>query len=57
MKNLTIKDIIYINNLTIKKHSGSLGIKNQSLISLWLGVTSGFLGKDDIKSFIIKHKR
>jgi death-on-curing protein len=124
MKNLTLKDIIYINDLTIKKHGGSPGIKNQSLIesslnsglatfggedlypnvedkismisysfiknhgfndgnkrvgcivlltlchknnipikpskkdliSLGLGVASGSLGKDDIKSFILKHK-
>jgi death-on-curing protein len=125
MKNLTLEDIIYINNLTIKKHGGSPGIKNQSLIesslnsglatfggedlypanedkismisysliknhgfndgnkrvgcivlltlcrknniqikpsqkdliNLGLGVASGTLGKDDIKSFILAHKR
>lgn len=26
MKNLTLEDIIYINNLTIQKHGGSPGI-------------------------------
>lgn len=125
MKNLTLKDIIYINDLTIKKHGGSPGIKNQSLIesslysgvatfggedlyqtledkismisysfiknhgfndgnkrvgcivlltlcyknnipikpsqqdliNLGLGVASGILGKDEIKSFILKYKR
>ncbi|MEG0297549.1 MAG: Fic family protein [Clostridium sp.] len=125
MKNLTLTEIIYINDLTIKKHGGSPGIKNQSLIesslnsglatfdgddlyrtledkismisysfiknhgfndgnkrvgcivlltlchknkipikplqkdliSLGLGVASGTLGKDEIKSFIITHKR
>lgn len=125
MKNLTLKDIIYINELTIRKHGGSSGIKNQSLIesslnsglatfggedlyptlvdkismisysfiknhgfndgnkrvgcivlltlchknnilirpsqqdliSLGLGVASGTLGKNEIKSFILKHKR
>ncbi|NFT91097.1 type II toxin-antitoxin system death-on-curing family toxin [Clostridium botulinum] len=125
MKNLTLEDIIYINELTIKKHGGSAGIKNQSLIesslnsgiatfggedlyptledkismisysfiknhrfndgnkrvgcivlltlcyknsilikpsqkdliSLGLGVASGNLGKDEIKSFILEHKR
>lgn len=125
MKNLTLEDIIYINELTIKKHGCSSGIKNQSLIesslnselatfagedlyptledkismisysfiknhgfndgnkrvgcivlltlchknniplkpsqqeliNLGLGVASGTLGKDAIKSFILKHKR
>lgn len=125
MKNLTLEDIIYINNLTIQKHGGSPGIKNQSLvesslnsglatfdgedlypkledkismisysfiknhgfndgnkrvgclvlltlcrknniqvkpsqkdlINLGLGVASGTLGKNDIKSFILTHKR
>ena len=125
MKNLTLEDIIYINELTIKKHGGSAGIKNQSLIesslnsglaifggedlyqtledkismisysfiknhgfndgnkrvgcivllalchknsilikpsqkdliSLGLGVANGNLGKDEIKSFILEHKR
>lgn len=125
MKNLTLKDIIYINDLTIKKHGGSPGIKNKSLIesslnsglatfggedlyktledkiamisysfiknhgfndgnkrvgclvlltlchknnipikpsqqeliNLGLGVASGTLGKNEIKSFILKHKR
>ena len=32
MKNLTLKDIIYINDLTIKNHGGSPGIKNQELV-------------------------
>lgn len=32
MKNLTLNEIIYINNLTIRKHGGSPGIKNQSLL-------------------------
>lgn len=125
MKNLTLEDIIYINNLTIQKHGGSPGIKNHSLIesslnsglatfdgedlyprledkismisysfiknhgfndgnkrvgcivlltlcrknniqvkpsqkdliNLGLGVASGTLGKNDIKSFILTHKR
>ena len=125
MKNLTLEDIVYINNLTINKHGGSPGIKNQSLIesslnsglatfggedlyptnedkismisysfiknhgfndgnkrvgcivlltlcrknnieikpsqkdliNLGLGVASGILGKDDIKSFILARKR
>lgn len=125
MKNLTLKDIIYINDLTIKKHGGSPGIKNkyliesslnsglatfggedlyktledkiamisysfiknhgfndgnkrvgclvlltlchknnipikpsqQELINLGLGVASGTLGKNEIKLFILKHKR
>ncbi|MEG2458159.1 MAG: Fic family protein [Bacilli bacterium] len=125
MKNLTLEDIIYINNLTIQKHGGSPGIKNQSLvesslnsglatfdgedlyprledkismisysfirnhgfndgnkrvgcivlltlcrknniqvkpsqkdlINLGLGVASGTLGKNDIKLFILTHKR
>lgn len=119
-----LDDIIYINNLTIKKHGGSPGIKNKSLIesslnsglatfdgndlypkiedkismisysfiknhgfndgnkrvgcivlltlchknniiinpsqkdliNLGLGVASGNLGKEDIKSFILKYK-
>lgn len=47
MKNLTIEDIIYINELTIKKHGGSAGIKNLSLIesSLNCGIAT-FDGKD-----------
>jgi|GEM_PF-5556375 death-on-curing protein len=49
MKNLTLKDIIYINDLTIKKHGGSPGIKNQLLIesslNSGLGVASGSSGK------------
>lgn len=125
MKNLMLEDIIYINELTIKRHGGSQGIKNQSLIesslnsglatfdgedlypevedkiamisysfiknhgfndgnkrvgcivlltlclknnilikpsqkdliNLGLGVASGSLGKDTIKSFILEHKR
>ena len=125
MKNLTLEDIIYINELTIRKHGGSPGIKNKSLvesslnsglatfggedlyptledkismisysfiknhgfndgnkrvgcivlltlchknniiikpsqkelINLGLGVASGSLGKEEIKSFISKHKR
>lgn len=125
MKNLTLEDIIYINELTIKKHGGSPGIKNisliesslnsglatfdgedlyptiedkismisysfiknhgfndgnkrvgcivlltlcyknnlvikpsqQDLINLGLGVASNSLGKDDIHSFIVKHKK
>lgn len=32
MKNITIEDVIYINDLTIKKHGGTKGIKNISLI-------------------------
>lgn len=31
MKNLTLKDIIYINDLTIKKHGGSPRIKKSIL--------------------------
>ncbi len=68
MKNLTIKDIIYINDgnkrvgcivLLTLCHKNNIPIKpsQKDLISLGLGVASGFLGKDDIKSFIIKHKR
>lgn len=124
MKNITIEDVIYINDLTIKKHGGTKGIKNISLIesslnsglatfdgqdlypkiedkiamisysfiknhgfndgnkrvgciilltlchknnitikpsqkdliNLGLGVASGNLGKDDIKSFIMNNK-
>ncbi|MGL5352174.1 MAG: type II toxin-antitoxin system death-on-curing family toxin [Clostridium sp.] len=125
MKNLTLNDILYINTLTIKKHGGSPGVKNQSLIEsslnsglatfdgedlyktleekismisysfiknhgfndgnkrvgcivlltlchknniqikpsqqelidLGLGVASGTLGKEEIKLFVLKHKR
>ncbi|WP_300902418.1 hypothetical protein [uncultured Clostridium sp.] len=31
-ENITIEDVIYINDLTIKKHGGTKGIKNISLI-------------------------
>lgn len=51
MKNLTLNEIIYINNLTIKKHGGSPGIKNQSLIesSLNSGLAT-FAGEDLYKT-------
>ncbi|EOR20124.1 death on curing protein [Clostridium sartagoforme AAU1] len=47
MKNLTIEDIIYINKLTIRRHGGTHGIKNISLIesSLNCGVAT-FDGED-----------
>ena len=47
MKNLTLEDIIYINELTIKKHGGAARIKNQSLIesSLNSGLAT-FAGED-----------
>lgn len=32
MKNLSLDEVLYINELTIKKHGGSKGIKNTSLI-------------------------
>lgn len=49
MKNLTIEDIVYINELT--------KLSQQDLINLGLGAASNSLGKDNINSFIIKHKK
>lgn len=48
MKNLTIEEIIYINNLTIEKHGGSRGIKNQSLIESSLNSGLATFAGDDL---------
>lgn len=47
MKNLTLDEIIYINEVTIRKHGGLPGIKSQSLIegSLSSGLAT-FDGED-----------
>ena len=56
MKNLALEEIIHINDVTIKKHGGSSGIKNQSLIESALNSgLATFDGKDDIKLFITKY--
>lgn len=48
MKNLTLEDILYINELTIRNHGGSSGIKNQSLIESSLNSAIATFGGEDL---------
>ena len=47
MRNLSLEEVLYIHELTIKKHGGSTGIKNPGLVesSLNSGIAT-FDGKD-----------